>query len=119
MNPEGPQLRRGLNARAHSLHGAGVGDRHRAVLRVGGHDPARRQRPGAHGIFAVVAPRRAVPSWPYGQIVAIVFMLFIFAVLSVFPDTRLALFVVALLTVAYWLWVRPNRPGGPTSAPHP
>lgn len=56
-----------------------------------------------------------VPFWPYGQIFAIVFMLFIFVVLGVFPDTRLALVVgagwLALLTVAYWLWVRPNRPG--------
>ncbi|MBB1597734.1 amino acid permease [Achromobacter sp. UMC46] len=58
-----------------------------------------------------------VPFWPYGQILAIVFMLFIFVVLGVFPDTRLALFVgagwLALLTVAYWLWGRPNRSGGP------
>lgn len=65
-----------------------------------------------------------VPFWPYGQVFAIVFMLFIFVVLGVFPDTRLALFVgagwLALLTVAYWLWCRPDRSGGaPPSPPHP
>lgn len=65
-----------------------------------------------------------VPFWPYGQVFAIVFMLFIFVVLGVFPDTRLALFVgagwLALLTLAYWLWCRPDRPGGaPPSPPHP
>ncbi|MFY0478874.1 amino acid permease [Achromobacter marplatensis] len=65
-----------------------------------------------------------VPFWPYGQLFAIVFMLFIFVVLGVFPDTRLALFVgagwLALLTVAYWLWARPNRPGDRAPSPrHP
>ena len=51
-------------------------------------------------------------------------MLFIFIVLGVFPDTRLALFVgmgwLALLSVAYWLWARPARSGRqPPSLEHP
>jgi len=65
-----------------------------------------------------------VPFWPYGQVFAIAFMLFIFIVLGVFPDTRLALFVgmgwLALLSVAYWLWARPARSGRqPPSLEHP
>jgi histidine transporter len=43
-------------------------------------------------------------------------MLFIFIVLGVFPETRLALFVglgwLALLSAAYWLWGRPGRSRG-------
>ncbi|MFC0259072.1 proline-specific permease ProY [Achromobacter marplatensis] len=64
-----------------------------------------------------------VPFWPYGQAFAIVFMLFIFIVLGVFPETRLALFVglgwLALLSAAYWLWGRPGRSRGqPPSFQH-
>ncbi|MNF24236.1 Proline-specific permease ProY [compost metagenome] len=54
-----------------------------------------------------------VPFWPYGQYLAIAFMLFIFVVLAVFPDTRTALYIGAawlvLLTLAYWVWVKPNQ----------
>ncbi|MDT4884615.1 Proline-specific permease ProY [compost metagenome] len=53
-----------------------------------------------------------VPFWPYGQYLAIAFMLFIFVVLAVFPDTRTALYIGAgwlvILTIAYWRWVKPS-----------
>ncbi|MNU08027.1 Proline-specific permease ProY [compost metagenome] len=53
-----------------------------------------------------------MPFWPYGQYFAIAFMVFIFGVLGYFPDTRPALWVgavwIALLVVAYWMWVRPK-----------
>ncbi|MDH4555765.1 amino acid permease [Pseudomonas sp. BN417] len=53
-----------------------------------------------------------VPFWPYGQYLAIAFMLFIFVVLAVFPDTRTALYIGAawlvILTIAYGRWVKPN-----------
>ncbi|AYC33042.1 amino acid permease [Pseudomonas cavernae] len=58
-----------------------------------------------------------VPFWPFAPAAAIVFMLFIFAVLGYFPDSRMALYVgavwIALLSIAYWLWVRPAvaKPG--------
>ncbi|WP_350613971.1 amino acid permease [Pseudomonas sp. HY7a-MNA-CIBAN-0227] len=52
-----------------------------------------------------------VPFWPYAPAAAIVFMLFIFGVLGYFPDTQAALMVgvawIALLVVAYLLWVKP------------
>ncbi|MFJ9989246.1 amino acid permease [Pseudomonas putida] len=57
----------------------------------------------------VAALKFPVPWWPVGPACAIVFMLFIFAVLGWFPDTRTALYVglgwLALLSVGYWLWV--------------
>ncbi|KAA0949022.1 amino acid permease [Pseudomonas sp. ANT_H14] len=52
-----------------------------------------------------------VPFWPYAPAAAIVFMLFIFGVLGYFLDTQAALMVgvawIALLVVAYLLWVKP------------
>lgn len=57
--------------------------------------------------------------WPQGQNLSIAFMLFIFAVMASFPDTRTALGIGAawlvLLSFAYGLWVRPGRdvPGEP------
>ncbi|WMD18914.1 amino acid permease [Achromobacter seleniivolatilans] len=57
-----------------------------------------------------------VPFWPVGPIAAIVFMVFVIGVLGYFPKTQMALVVgsvwIALLCVAYWLWVRPRTPGG-------
>ncbi len=51
-----------------------------------------------------------VPFWPYGQLFAIAFMIFIFGVLAVFSETRLALYVGALwlvlLSLAYYLWIK-------------
>ncbi|MNQ46801.1 Proline-specific permease ProY [compost metagenome] len=53
-----------------------------------------------------------VPFWPIAPAAAIAFMVFIFGVLGYFPDTRPALWVgavwIALLVVAYWMWVRPK-----------
>ena len=62
-----------------------------------------------------------VPFWPMGPACAIVFMLFIFAVLAWFPDTRIALYVgiawLGLLSVGYWLCLaRPHtRVGVPAT----
>ncbi|MFZ6049568.1 amino acid permease [Pseudomonas sp. CR3202] len=60
-----------------------------------------------------------VPFWPYGQYLAIAFMLLIFVVLAVFPDTRTALYIgaawLAILTIAYRAWVKPN----PSARPAP
>ncbi|MNU06820.1 putative proline-specific permease [compost metagenome] len=54
-----------------------------------------------------------MPFWPYGQYFAIAFMVFIFVVLGIFPETRVALYVGAvwlvLLSLAYWRWVRPKE----------
>lgn len=54
------------------------------------------------------------PMWPYAQIAAIAFMLFVLGVLAYTSETRIALVVggawLALLGVAYWIWVRPNAP---------
>lgn len=67
----------------------------------------------------VAALHFPVPFWPWGQYLAIAFMLFIFAVMASFPDTRTALGIGAawlvLLSLAYGLWVRPGRdvPGEP------
>lgn len=53
-----------------------------------------------------------VPLGNVGQMCAVVFMLFVFVVLGAFPDTRLALYVgvgwLALLSLAYWIWIRPD-----------
>ena len=58
-----------------------------------------------------------VPLWPWGQRCAVVFMLFVFAVLAAFEDTRGALYVglgwLALLSAAYlWLSAMRRRAGG-------
>ncbi|SDD21802.1 amino acid permease [Rhodococcus tukisamuensis] len=53
-----------------------------------------------------------VPFWPYGQLIAIGFLVFVIAVLAFDADTRVALVVgavwLALLTLAYRRWVRPE-----------
>lgn len=53
-----------------------------------------------------------VPFGAAGQVCAVLFMLFIFVVLGAFAQTRLALYVgvgwLALLSLAYWIWIRPN-----------
>lgn len=53
-----------------------------------------------------------VPFGAAGQVCAVLFMLFIFVVLGAFAQTRLALYVgvgwLALLSLAYWVWIRPN-----------
>ncbi|MBS7556950.1 amino acid permease [Pseudomonas sp. RC4D1] len=53
-----------------------------------------------------------VPFGAAGQACAVLFMLFIFVVLGAFAQTRLALYVgvgwLALLSLAYWIWIRPN-----------
>jgi histidine transporter len=53
-----------------------------------------------------------VPFWPVAPVVATAFMLFVFGVLGWFPDTQAALIVgaiwIALLVIAYYLWVKPN-----------
>lgn len=52
-----------------------------------------------------------VPLWPYGQIFAISFLLFVVGVLAFDADTRIAFVVggawLILLTAAFYLWVRP------------
>lgn len=65
-----------------------------------------------------------VPFWPWGQYLTVAFMLFIFVVLALFPDTRTALYIGAawlvLLSIAYRLWGRPGddaRPAPATPAP--
>ncbi|MDF2395016.1 amino acid permease [Pseudomonas sp. 3MA1] len=53
-----------------------------------------------------------VPFGAAGQVCAVLFMLFIFGVLGAFAQTRLALYVgvgwLALLSLAYWIWIRPH-----------
>lgn len=55
-----------------------------------------------------------VPMWPYAQIAAIAFLIFVIAVLAFVSDTRVALLVgatwLALLAVAYRIWVKPALP---------
>jgi histidine transporter len=70
---------------------------------------------------AVAALKFPVPFWPAGPIAAILFMLFVFGVLGYFPRTQAALAVgvvwIALLCVAYRMWVYPNRPDGGLPVP--
>ncbi|RJG13098.1 amino acid permease [Pseudomonas cavernicola] len=70
----------------------------------------------------VAALKFRVPFWPFAPAAAIVFMLFIFGVLGYFPDSRMALYVgamwIALLSIGYWLWVRPavaKQAGAPSN----
>lgn len=53
-----------------------------------------------------------VPFWPFAPLAAITFMLFIIGVLGYFSDTQPALIVgviwIALLAVAYLVWVKPG-----------
>ncbi|MNH39515.1 Proline-specific permease ProY [compost metagenome] len=61
-----------------------------------------------------------VPWWPVAPALATVFMLFVIGLLGYFEESRIALFVglgwVALLTLAYWLWVRKKGGGSPVVA---
>lgn len=70
---------------------------------------------------AVAGLKFPVPFWPAGPIAAILFMLFVFGVLGYFPRTQAALVVgvvwIALLCVAYRMWVYPNRPDGGVPVP--
>ncbi|MFJ3482692.1 amino acid permease [Pseudomonas sp. NPDC090202] len=54
-----------------------------------------------------------VPFWPVAPIAATAFMVFVFAVLGYVEDTRPALIVgvvwIALLVIAYRLWVKPKQ----------
>ncbi len=67
---------------------------------------AMRRKMGPAEVKALEYP---VPLWPAGPICAVIFMLFIYGTLSWFPESRTALYVgggwLALLSVAYWLWV--------------
>ncbi|WP_063569093.1 amino acid permease [Achromobacter ruhlandii] len=69
----------------------------------------------------VAALKFPVPWWPVAPIAAIVFMLFVLGVLGYFPKTQAALVVgavwLALLCVAYRLWVWPKGPGGGIGLP--
>ncbi|WP_137724605.1 amino acid permease [Prescottella subtropica] len=60
----------------------------------------------------VTALKFPVPLWPYGQVVAIGFLVFVIALLAFDVDTRIALVVgaawLALLALAYLRWVRPR-----------
>lgn len=57
----------------------------------------------------VAALKFPVPFWPYGQVIAIGFLVFVIAVLAFDADTRVALVVgvvwLMLLTLAYRRWV--------------
>ncbi|MBZ4018828.1 amino acid permease [Streptomyces purpurogeneiscleroticus] len=54
-----------------------------------------------------------VPFWPYGQIIAMVFMAAVVVLLAFSADTRIALIVgavwLALLSVVHFLWLRPRN----------
>ncbi|MFC4602617.1 amino acid permease [Rhodococcus kronopolitis] len=69
--------------------------------------------------------RFPVPFWPYGQLVAFGFLVFVIVVLAVVADTRVALVVglvwLVLLTIAYRVFVarRPAVEPAPESAPLP
>jgi histidine transporter len=58
-----------------------------------------------------------VPFWPYGQMLAIAFLVFVIVVLAFSADTRVALVVGAvwliLLTLAYFRFVRPQPESEP------
>ncbi|WP_052868633.1 amino acid permease [Streptomyces niger] len=53
-----------------------------------------------------------VPFWPYGQIIAMVFMAAVMVLLAFSTETRVALIVgavwLALLSVVHFLWLRPR-----------
>lgn len=60
----------------------------------------------------VAALKFPVPFWPYGQLIAIGFLVFVIAVLAFDADSRVALVVGAvwlvLLALAYRRWARPE-----------
>lgn len=68
----------------------------------------------------VSALKFPVPFWPYGQIIAIVFLLFVIGVLAFDADTRTALIAgvvwLALLMIAYRVWV-PRSPASSAEEP--
>ena len=84
----------------HLRHRLGVAD-----------DPAVADR---HAPHAVAGETRQlsfpVPWWPVAPALATAFMAFVIGLLGYFEESRIALYVglvwIALLTVAYWLWVR-------------
>ncbi|MFC9963086.1 amino acid permease [Nocardia ignorata] len=59
----------------------------------------------------VAALKFPVPLWPYGQPITIAFLVFVIGVIAFDADSRVALVVgvvwLALLGIAYRLWVRP------------
>ncbi|WP_440509167.1 amino acid permease, partial [Serratia ureilytica] len=61
-----------------------------------------------------------VPWWPVAPALATAFMAFVIGLLGYFEESRIALYVglvwIALLTVAYWLWVRKKGGGSPVTA---
>lgn len=65
------------------------------------------------------ALRFPVPFWPWAPALATAFMLFVFGVLGWFDDSRPALIVgalwVALLVLAWRLWVRPGKNAYPST----
>ncbi|MBU3893544.1 amino acid permease [Serratia rhizosphaerae] len=60
-----------------------------------------------------------VPWWPVAPALATAFMVFVIGLLGYFEESRIALYVglawVALLTLAYWLWVRKKGGGSPVA----
>ncbi|MCR3721561.1 MULTISPECIES: amino acid permease [Prauserella salsuginis group] len=66
--------------------------------------------------------RFPAPLWPYGQIITITFLIFVFVVLAFSAETRIALYVGAvwlgLLSVLYLLRVRKNAEGYETAGEH-
>ncbi|EXW23405.1 amino acid permease family protein [Acinetobacter baumannii 25766_3] len=59
--------------------------------------------------------------WPYAPAFAIGFMVFILVMMGYFPDSRPAIYVgitwLALLTIAYRIWVKPEQSLGKESEP--
>ncbi|BCG23982.1 permease [Pseudomonas tohonis] len=71
----------------------------------------------------VAALRFPVPFWPWGQYLAIAFMLFVFAVMASFPDTRTALYIgglwLMLLGIAYLMKGPGDEPADAASTLRP
>ncbi len=71
---------------------------------------AMRRQMGPEQIKALDFP---MFGWPYAPGLAIAFMLFVMAMMAYFPDSRPAIYVglswLLLLSIAYWIWVRPTQ----------